>query len=1056
MGIYQLKNRVLSWLQQQCIESLLAEKWLLCDSLRTAQMWKDRINLAGTATVNLHSKTLRSIVLAVVDDYLAVSKHVYLAQSASVSLMQELIDQGIESDSFRYFREVKRTEGLARLATRSIRDLRLAGIAPESLTGVGFEDRNKGVDLQLLYQRYTETLKERSLVDYADCLELAIQRLSDSGVNLPRELMVLQPLEIHWSLREQQFLDSLKAKVKCLRFGAATSEPESILGPHNTYFFSGYGEVNEVRGVVQRIVGNVNLDEEKNKVASAVRLDDVEIIYTCDSYVPLIYEFFEGCTFANDRLGWHRCDGPPVAFSEGIAAIYSRPGRALRAWLRWIDSDGLQSKAVQMVREGLLNRPAAEDQTTQIGYSRLAANLRRISIGFKVERYIPAIEKAIAHAELLQREFNLRREGDGLENEQGVEIKDDGIPRDFGLPVLNSLLSMLGPVVQLAPAASDSAAEVLRKAKRFLLECSRCESKVDRIARSALLDEIDGRLASLEYAEESSSAVTAWLEELPIQCAILASGPQPGCVYATPLIRAGHSGRKHVFVVGMDANRFPQSSRVDPLLLDTERRALSDNLETSTQCAIRHTKLLGDALQRIMETDAVRVSFSYSTRDLIEDRDRAPSASLVELFRKFKGLPDAHLNDLLQHIGDPVSFASTNASDWLSETDGPLTELLTTNDSTLCQTQLESRHSHFTSVRSAQEKRSLPQFTEYDGFVPEAGPELSPTNAERKVSPSRLETFGACPRRFFFRYGLEIYPPDEWSVDPERWLDPITLGSLVHGLFERFMRELTSKDQSPRLDRDLPRLLEMLEEAICEYQKEIPCPNEDALQRQKHWLEESCEIFLEKEEEYCQSTGARPWVLEAAIGLDEEPRSPLDCREPISLGLNNGQLIRLGGRIDRVDRLNANGSECYAIWDYKSGSDWGFELDSPFQQGRKLQSLLYVGMLRHRLTAVGKNKDAAITFGYFFPNSKTQGKRIEWTATALKQGDEILQDLCLMIQRGAFPATTNPDDCKFCDYTNVCQDARLVAIDSIRMTSSDRNKASLGLWKKLRAVESED
>ena len=298
-------------------------------------------------------------------------------------------------------------------------------------------------------------------------------------------------------------------------------------------------------------------------------------------------------------------------------------------------------------------------------------------------------------------------------------------------------------------------------------------------------------------------------------------------------------------------------------------------------------------------------------------------------------------------------FASTDSGDWLRESDGELAKLLTSSDSEEARSILESQYPHFAAARFAEEQRETPAFTEFDGLVPEAGPSLSPTNSEGRVSPSRLETFGTCPRRFFFKYGLGAYPPDEWNIDPERWLDPINLGNLIHGLFETFMRELTSDDRSPEAKRDLPRLLELLNEHIDAYLADIPILNEDAFQRQREWLEECCEIFLEKEEAYCLETGAKPWVMEAAIGLDEDPVSDLDCREPIALGLKNGELIRVGGRIDRIDRLATDGSESYAIWDYKSGSDWGFSQDDPFKQGRKLQSFLYVGMLRHRLAATG-------------------------------------------------------------------------------------------------------
>ena len=88
-----MKNRTLNWLRQQCTDSLLDEKWLLCDNMRTGQILKDRINLAGTPTVNLHAKTLRSIVLSVVSESLATSNLTYLGSSAAKSLVHDLITQ---------------------------------------------------------------------------------------------------------------------------------------------------------------------------------------------------------------------------------------------------------------------------------------------------------------------------------------------------------------------------------------------------------------------------------------------------------------------------------------------------------------------------------------------------------------------------------------------------------------------------------------------------------------------------------------------------------------------------------------------------------------------------------------------------------------------------------------------------------------------------------------------------------------------------------------------------------------------------------------------------
>ncbi|GAF69381.1 unnamed protein product, partial [marine sediment metagenome] len=54
-------NSMIQWLSAQCLENRLTEKWLLAEDLRIAQQWKDRVNLRGHSTVNLHSKTLATI-----------------------------------------------------------------------------------------------------------------------------------------------------------------------------------------------------------------------------------------------------------------------------------------------------------------------------------------------------------------------------------------------------------------------------------------------------------------------------------------------------------------------------------------------------------------------------------------------------------------------------------------------------------------------------------------------------------------------------------------------------------------------------------------------------------------------------------------------------------------------------------------------------------------------------------------------------------------------------------------------------------------------------------
>ena len=63
-------------------------------------------------------------------------------------------------------------------------------------------------------------------------------------------------------------------------------------------------------------------------------------------------------------------------------------------------------------------------------------------------------------------------------------------------------------------------------------------------------------------------------------------------------------------------------------------------------------------------------------------------------------------------------------------------------------------------------------FTEYDGWVPAAGPRLDPAAPGRVVSATTLERLAGCPFRHFLERGLGSRRRDDAEPDPDAWLDP--------------------------------------------------------------------------------------------------------------------------------------------------------------------------------------------------------------------------------------------------------------------------------------------
>ena len=289
---------------------------------------------------------------------------------------------------------------------------------------------------------------------------------------------------------------------------------------------------------------------------------------------------------------------------------------------------------------------------------------------------------------------------------------------------------------------------------------------------------------------------------------------------------------------------------------------------------------------------------------------------------------------------------------------------------------------------------------------------------------------------------MKIELPDELENDPDVWLDPLTLGSLLHELFERFLNELIQRGDVPLFSRDEGRLLQILDELVDWQRRLVPVPNEAVFRRQCRHLRATARIFLREDEEFCRKTGNRPLVVEASVGMkSDEHRTLLDCDEPVRVPLPNGKHLRVRGRIDRVDRVGGAAGNVFAVWDYKTGSSWKYHQKPPFWQGRVVQHALYLELMKAHLLALSEHFPEARVerFGFFFPSERTRGERIEFTPEQLAEGGAIFQRLASIAGNGAFLATNTSDDCAFCDYQRICGDFEAVAAASGRKLENPTN-----------------
>ena len=1006
-------------------DRLLDPKWLLCPSLRVGNQWKQQINLSGVDSINLHSRTIKSVAIELAaNSTTEPSKRIATAFQLKQIVGMATIEC-IQQEKLQYFSDVQSIEQLIKLLANSIEDLRLAGVEPDEIDSHAFEIEAKAEDLRLILGSYKIKLAEHGLLDYADCLSLAGELALGGTSQLPEDLIVICPLPLHLRSLETEFLTTLRERSTFV--GPAIEDRDK--SNFQSDFKSAIGEVNEVQIVL----------DSAFQQTGKIKLDGIEILHTdYSTYVPMIHERISEYL----QLTQSDIDSLPVTFAEGLACIYSRPGRALRSWLRWIRAEYLQSSMTNLIREGLIDFDNEENEVA-IGYSTLANRFRKLPVGFGKARYDGILVDAVASAKQTIKLKEAKRD------DEGNEEQSKGY--DFGLSAFENLHRTLGSLVEISPEPEQSAGELLNAATLFLNTFARSANQFDNYAKAKMLDEIAAMHVAIEEFPEAVNGIWEWLENLPVESRILASGPRSGRIHVDHVTSGGHSGRLNTFILGLDDSRFPFRGGQDPIVLDFERRTISPELETSGENNERSRKDLRRLLSRLNGT----VTFAFARYSLAADRSLYPSSALLEAFREVAEQPAASVEEFLSSIGPPVSFCPSNGS-FSHQDQWWQAKLASHHDIDSKQESLGVGFSHIQSGRDANDLRESERFTQYDGFVPAAGAVLDPSQPSApRTSPSRLETFGTCPRKFFFRYGLGIYPPVEHVVDHDQWLDALQIGSLLHEVFEDFLRKLTAQERMPEFDNDKEDLLNLLHAKIEICRQTIPVPNQDAYERQLQRLEKTCDIFLRNEEDHCRSTGSIPWVLEASIGLGDDPTSTVDSTEPVSLALPDGRTIKVGGRIDRIDRLGDDSVLDFSIWDYKSGSAWGFDAGDPFRQGRKLQPYLYVKMLRHRLVATVDPKAKVNYFGYFFPSPKTGGLRIQWTSSELRSGDEIIGHMCDAISAGSFVATSDKIDCKYCDYLPICGSPEATAASSLVQLEGCEDK-SLNPVRALREVMLEE
>ena len=557
-------------------------------------------------------------------------------------------------------------------------------------------------------------------------------------------------------------------------------------------------------------------------------------------------------------------------------------------------------------------------------------------------------------------------------------------------------------------------------------------------------ERIERLLVRLSVLDDIEPLLTAAAFRRAIQLELDAPAGRRGAfgtgVFVAPLASAVGVDLDEVFVVGLAEGLCPRPIREDTLLPDSERQLLDGAL---AQRADRNRALRERYLHAI--AGGARTTITSPLGDHRTGRSRTVSRWWVEAVRERSSDPTI----TSQNWKEQAWFSSSMHDSFSRSLNDAVQTGNAVSPADLQLHYVHARHALGLEVDDAVVAKPLRRGLEMNaqrlvGFNRFTGnlrdvEITSPLAGDAAISPTRLQSWAECPRRFFLEQMLglgEIERPEE-IVE----ISALDRGSLIHAILEDFIAEslpgaehAVDDPEYQWTESDRLRLHAIAQERFAEYEGLGRTGRPLLWEIEKEATSADLDEFLLADDKMRADLRTRPHDVELPFGLaGRGHRSGRQVADAAHVRLGD-RTIFLRGLVDRIDWRDVDDSP--VVLDYKTGrgtSQSEFDKD-PVRGGRSLQLGVYAeAAMQH----YGVSKAQA---HYWYSSSRGKFSRsgYAWSEQHRTRFLDAIDTIVSGIEDGDFQP--NPGDynlfygdfhnCRYCPFTRLCPIDRDVELEA--------------------------